>query len=232
MSSFHRLLVPFAAAVLIGGIGGAGIGAGPAEAHGFSSTVYADVAEEPDGRVRTTLELEYDLFVVSAADYRKDDGLFREGTAAFEAADTVAQAAALDGHATAAVGYVTERFTVAAGGEDCVPARAGGFGMGVREGVPYTRLILDWTCTGDGGHELRSTLFPASEDYVRDTTTRVTYALGGERGNATLTADEPALTVGGSSVLVVTMAVILLAGAVSIVVVGYRRRRSSVVRHQ
>ncbi|GLY01722.1 MULTISPECIES: hypothetical protein [Actinoplanes] len=222
----HRLLVPLVAAVLIG------IGAGPALAHGFTSTVYADVSGADDGHVRTELELEYDLFVVSAADYGKDDGLFQEGTAAFEAGDEQAQAAALDAHATAAVGYVTDRFTITAGGEACVPVPVGGFRMGTQENVPYTTLTLDWTCPVDGGHEVRSGLFPESEEYVRDTTTKVTYDLAGERGSAVLNAGTPVLTLGGTPVLVVTAAVIVLLIAVSTMVLLLRRRRASGVRHQ
>ncbi|SDS50740.1 HupE/UreJ family protein [Actinoplanes derwentensis] len=185
MSSLHRLLVPLAAAVLIG------IGAGPAAAHGFISTVYADVTAAGQGHVRTVLELEYDLFVVSAADSGGNDGLFQDGTAAFEAGDPQAQAAALDTHATTAVGYVTSRFTVAAGGRACVPVPVEGFRMGTRENVPYTTLVLDWTCQAASDYELRSVLFPASEEFVRDTKTIVTYAIGGRTGSAALDAGTP-----------------------------------------
>ncbi len=224
MSSLHRLLVPLAAAVLIG------IGASPAAAHGFSSTVYAGVTTDGGGTVRTTLELEYDLFVVSAADFRADDGLFREGTAAFEADDTVGQAAALDAHAAAAVGYVTERFTVAAGGEACVPARAGGFRMGTRENVPYTTLVLDWTCPGTTGHALRSALFPASEDYVRETRTLVTYDIDGRSGTATLDAAAPELSIGHSPAALWYLLIPPIPAALGWWL--WRRRRSSGVRNQ
>ncbi|MEU4688316.1 HupE/UreJ family protein [Actinoplanes sp. NPDC023714] len=165
----------------------------PALAHGFNSTVYADVrAGDDSGHVRTALELEYDLFVVSAADYRHDDGLFQEGNAAFEAGDADGQAAALNAHADAAVGYVTERFSVAAGGEACAPSATGPFTMGTREGVPYTTLVLDWRCAArDGEHEIRSGLFPDAETYVRDTKTIVTYEIDGRDGSAALDSGNP-----------------------------------------
>src|SRR5262245_47564192 len=71
----------------------------PASAHGFTSTVYVHATTSGENRIRTTLELEYDLFIVSAADYEKDDPLFRAGDAAFDAGDTAGQAAALNSHA-------------------------------------------------------------------------------------------------------------------------------------
>ncbi|BAL91728.1 hypothetical protein AMIS_65080 [Actinoplanes missouriensis 431] len=166
--------------------------ASPALAHGFSSTVYADVRAGDGGHVRTALELEYDLLVVSAADYRDDDQLFQEGNAAFEAGDTAAQGAALNAHTAAAVGYVTERFSVTAGGKACAPSAAGPFRMGTREGVPYATLDLDWACGEDTGeHEIRSGLFPDAETYVRDTKTIVTYEIDGRDGSAALDAGHP-----------------------------------------
>ncbi|WP_425880603.1 hypothetical protein [Micromonospora sp. DT41] len=64
------------------------LGVQAASAHGFSSTVYARIFAGDEGHVRTAVELEYDLLVVSAADAGDDDPLFRAGTAAFEAGDT------------------------------------------------------------------------------------------------------------------------------------------------
>ena len=79
------------------------LNAGPAFAHGFSSTVYANITAGDEGHIRTKLELEYDLLVVSAADYEDDDSLYQAGTAAFDAGDTDGQAAALNTHAESAV---------------------------------------------------------------------------------------------------------------------------------
>ncbi|WP_405087356.1 HupE/UreJ family protein [Microbispora sp. NBC_01389] len=161
----------------------------PALAHGFTSTVYVHLASPQTGHVRTELQLEYDLLVVSAADAGKDDPLFRAGTAAFEAGDTAEQAAALDAHAGSVVAYVTERFRVAAGGAACAPTRDGGFAIGQREGVPYARLVLDYRCPRSAeAHEVHSGLFPGSEGYVRDSKTIVTYDLDLKSGSTALDA--------------------------------------------
>ncbi|MYS18924.1 HupE / UreJ protein [Streptomyces sp. DvalAA-14] len=167
----------------------------PASAHGFSSVVYVHVTAGGDGRLRTTLQLEYDLFVVSTADAEHDDALFRAGTAAFDAGDTRGQAAALDAHAAAAVRYITERFTVTSNGKACAPVRAGGFTMGRQQGVPYAQLPLDWACAGrDGDQVLRSALFPDAETYVTGTKTIVTYRVDGRSGSAALDADHPSFS--------------------------------------
>ena len=173
------------------------LGAAPAFAHGFTSIVYVDVSAGEADHVKTELRLEYDLFVVSAADYEKDDPLFQAGTAAFDAGDTAAQAAALNGHADSAVAYVTERFAVTAGGAACTPTRAGDFTMGVQDGVPYANLLLDWACPkGVDAHDVHSTLFPDAEGYVKGTKTIVTYTLDGHTGSAALDANQPSFETG------------------------------------
>ncbi|MER7279790.1 HupE/UreJ family protein [Dactylosporangium sp. NPDC000244] len=163
----------------------------PAGAHGFSSTVYADVTAEA-GRIHTDLQLEYDLLVVSAADAERDDALFREGTAAFEAGDTTAMAAALNAHAERAGHYVTERFTI----RGCTAAPSGTFTMGEREGVPYATTRIDWTCPQAGGHLVEARLFPDGEGYVKDVKTIVTYALDGRHGSAALDSGHPTFDTG------------------------------------
>jgi hypothetical protein len=169
----------------------------PASAHGFSSTAYVHLTAGEEGHVRTELRLEYDLFVVSAADLEHDDPLFREGNAAFEDGDTAAQAAALNAHARSAVAYVTRRFSVTAGGAACTPSRVGDFTMGRQEGVPYAALLLDWACPGGGeDHEVRSGLFPDAERYVTGTKTIVTYDLDGRSGSAALDAAHPSFSTG------------------------------------
>ncbi|MFG2045455.1 HupE/UreJ family protein [Dactylosporangium sp. NPDC048998] len=169
---------------------------GNAFAHGFSSTVYVHVTAGEQGHVRTALELEYDLFLVSAADFEHDDPLFRAGNAAFEAEDTAGQAAALNSHADAAVRYVTSRFAVTAGGRACTPARVGDFTMGRREGVPYADLLLDWSCPGGDAHEVRTGLFPDTEGYVKGVKTIVTYDIDGRSGSAALDAGHPSFSTG------------------------------------
>ncbi|MEV4345780.1 hypothetical protein AB0J83_15015 [Actinoplanes sp. NPDC049596] len=200
------------------------LGAAPAYAHGFSSNVYTDVSSGGDGHVRTRLELEYDLLVVSAADMEKDDPLFRAGTAAFDDGDSDAQAAALNSHSATVMRYVTRRYTITAGGDDCRAAQQGGFTIGEREGVPYADVTLDWAC-GGGGPALRSTLFPDDEGYVKSTKTLVTYDVGGRTGSATLDAANPSLSTGRSwPVLPIVAGVVVLALAVAVVIVLRRRR--------
>ena len=167
----------------------------PAAAHGFSSVVYVHVSAGDEGRIRTELELEYDLFVVSTADFEHDDPLFETGNAAFEARDTKGQAAALNAHAESAVRYVTRRFSVAAGGRPCTPTQAGEFTIGRWQGVPYADLPLDWVCPGPGDdHQVRSGLFPDAEHYVTGTKTIATYDVDGRSGSAALDAAHPSFS--------------------------------------
>ncbi|MFI5753640.1 HupE/UreJ family protein [Streptomyces sp. NPDC051569] len=188
----RRSIIGITAAVI------AFLGAGqPALAHGFSSTVYAHVAADDKGHIRTTLELEYDLLVVSAADAAGDDPLFQAGTEAFEAGDTDAQAAALNAHKKSAVSYATERFSVASDGTACTPTQVGDFTMRQREGVPYSVLTLDWACSGVADDPtVRSELFPDAQGFVKDTKTIVTYEIDGRSGSAALDADHPSFSMG------------------------------------
>ncbi|WP_248959705.1 HupE/UreJ family protein [Sphaerisporangium perillae] len=167
----------------------------PAFAHGFSSTVYVDLTSPETGHVRSELGLEYDLLVVSAADYEKDDPLFQAGNGAFEAGDAAKQAAALDAHAASVVAYATQRFGVTAGGQACTPAQVGHFTIEQRDGVPYALLVLDYRCPESAeAHEVRSGLFPDSEGYVRDSKTVVTYDLDLKSGSAALDAKHPSFS--------------------------------------
>ncbi|MEU8295668.1 HupE/UreJ family protein [Micromonospora sp. NPDC048909] len=171
------------------------LSAGPAFAHGFSSTVYAKVTAGDEGHIRTALGLEYDLLVVSAADSEDDDPLFRTGTAAFEAGDAGGQAAALNTHAASAVRYVTERFGVTSGGRTCTPTQVGNFTIGEQEGVPYADLLLDWACAERSDeHAVRSELFSDAEGYVKGTKTIVTYEIDGRSGSAALDAGRPSFS--------------------------------------
>ena len=164
-------------------------------AHGFTSVVYVDATSPERDHVRTTLGLEYDLLVVSAADAQKDDPFFKAGTAAFEDGDPAEQAAALEAHADTVMAYVTKRFGVTVEGAACAPKRVGGFKMIQREGVPYTQLVLDHRCSEAGeSHDLRSQLFPGSEGFVRGTKTIVTYDLDLQTGSASLDAKHPSFS--------------------------------------
>lgn len=174
--------------------------AAAAQAHGFSSTVYADITAPADGTVRTHLELEYDLLVVSAAEKQHDQALFDDGTRLFETGE---EATAMNAHAATVTAYVTERFTVAAGGSACRPRQVGDIPVHQRDGVPYAQLTLEFTCAaasgGHGAHEIASALFPDAEDYVKDTKTIVTYDLDGRSGSAALDAQHPSFSTGQSA---------------------------------
>ena len=166
---------------------------GPAAAHGFSSVAYANVAASDDGAVRTTLDLEYDLLIVSAAENGDDDELFQQGMDLFETGD---EEIALNAHADTVVDYATERFTVTADGEECVASPVGDITVHIRDDVPYATIVLDHRCPplADGetvAHELSSALFPDSEGYVTDTKTIVDYDIDEQAGSAALDAQNP-----------------------------------------
>ncbi len=159
----------------------------PATAHGFSTTVYVDATQPAANTVRTVLELEYDLLVVSAADAEAAPDLFDEGMAAWQTGD---EPQALDAHADPVLRYVEDRFDVTAGGEVCTPRQVGGFALTQREGVPYAQLTLDHACARPAGsHTIRSELFGDDEGYVTGAVTIVEYDVDGRSGSAALTAD-------------------------------------------
>ncbi|MFC6161948.1 HupE/UreJ family protein [Kribbella jiaozuonensis] len=166
----------------------------PAQAHGFSSTVYVDLSAPATGHVRAQLGLEYDLLVVSAADYEKDDPLFKAGTAAFDAGDATKQAQALAAHDASVLKYVTQRFDIKADGQACTPTQQGDFTIQQREGVPYAFLVLDYGCPKADAHEVRSGLFPDSETYVKGTKTIVTYDLDLQKGSSALDSAHPSFS--------------------------------------
>lgn len=183
----HRALIfAFAVGVLL-------FTASSAFAHGFTSVVYVDATAGERDHVHAELGLEYDLLVVSAADFEHDDALFDAGTAAFESGDAAQQAAALEQHAATVVKYVTNRFAVTGDGARCTPRKAGGITISRRDGVPYASLALDYACpAGAEAHTITSKLFPGSEDYVRSTNTIVTYEdLDVQSGTASLDAEHP-----------------------------------------
>lgn len=191
----HRRLLSVLAAAAVAAVA---LGPGQAVAHGFSSTVYADVTEPEPGGVRTELDLEYDLLVVSAAEREQDPDLFEDGMDLFETGD---EARALQAHGDTVLAYVTERFSVTAGGELCSPAQHGDVVVHERDGVPYARLVLDHECPEpeegtEPEHEVLADLFGADEGYVRGTTTIVTYDLDGRTGSAALDASQQSFSTG------------------------------------
>jgi hypothetical protein len=161
-----------------------------ADAHGFSSVVYADVTAPAMGEVRVDLGLEYDLLLYSVADAEKDDPLVREGQPAWETGDLRAQALAINAHAASVLAYVEDRFGVAAGGTACTVTPHGDFTVELRD-VPYAHVALDYRCPdGARSHEISSRLFPDDEGYVTGTKTIVTYDLDFVDGSAALDSSQ------------------------------------------
>ncbi|MGW4931263.1 HupE/UreJ family protein [Agromyces sp. NPDC004153] len=164
------------------------LSASPADAHGFSTVVYANASSTGNDAVRTELELEYDLLVVSVADYEDAPQVFEDGMDVFQTGD---EKSALDAHADEIVDYVTDRFEVSAAGQPCVPTRVGDLDVVERQGVPYAVLTLDHACEPAAAHEFRSALFPDEEAYVQGTVAILEYDLDGRTGNATLDRESP-----------------------------------------
>ncbi|MDH2416877.1 HupE/UreJ family protein [Nocardioides sp. CER19] len=157
-----------------------------ADAHGFSSVVYADVTAPAMGHVRVDLGLEYDLLLYSVADAERDDPLVKEGQPAWDAADLAGQAKAINDHADSVLSYVEKRFGVSSDGAACTPTPDGDFTVELRD-VPYAHVVLDYRCSDAArAHEIHSTLFPDDEGYVTGTKTIATYDLDFVDGSAAL----------------------------------------------
>ncbi|MBN9178588.1 MAG: HupE/UreJ family protein [Microbacterium sp.] len=166
--------------------------ASTADAHGFSSVAFADLSRDDEGRTVATLQLEYDLLVVSAADTQRDDAFYRDGTAAFDARDDAAMAAAVDDYRDTVVRYLDERFTIRTnGGDVCDQGAPAPAAMTVQEGVPYVVLSRRVDCPPGEAHVVRSTLFPDEEGYVTGTKTILTYDIDLHTGSAALDAATP-----------------------------------------
>lgn len=192
-------LLAGAAALGVGVLSLSGPGTTPASAHGISSVVYAEIAEgSTAGHLDVELQLEYDLFVVSAADAKRVDPLFQDGTEAWEYGTTEEQAAVLDAYADTALSYVSERFSVSSGGAPCELSPVGGYGITEQQGVPYAILTLDAACAEGGALTVTSSLFPDEEQYVIGTETILSYDLDGGSGSAVIDASHPEFSIGQS----------------------------------
>ncbi|WP_051265466.1 HupE/UreJ family protein [Nakamurella lactea] len=192
---FAAFSVLFCAAVsVLSGLAGAT----PALAHGFSTAVYVDITDgSQPGHVRTQLDVEYDLYLVSVAQAEKDDPLYRAGMPAWENSDLPGQQLALNTHRTNALKYLTDRFVLSAGSTACTPAQVGDFVVHLRD-VPYATVVLDWSCPEqehDPKHGVTSSLFADDEGFVKGAETIVTYHLDGRSGSAVLDRNNPTLSI-------------------------------------
>ncbi|KRC62514.1 aromatic ring-opening dioxygenase LigA [Agromyces sp. Root81] len=186
LAGIRRALIPVAALMLtvVAVVAPATSGA----AHGFSTVVYVDASASGIDGVRTEIGLEYDLLVATVAKSEDAPQFFEDGMEAFRSGD---EASALNAHADAIVGYVSDRFDVSADGRVCEPERVGALDVIERQGVPYALLTLDFACAAATSHEFRSTLFPDEEGFVRAAVTIVEYDLDGRTSTATLNREAP-----------------------------------------
>jgi hypothetical protein len=161
-----------------------------ADAHGFTSVVYADATAPEMGHVRVDLGLEYDLLLYSVADTQDDDPLVKAGQPAWDDADFDGMTTAMNDHADSVLAYVDEHFGVSVDGTACTPSQDGDFTVEMRD-VPYLHVVLDYRCPDNAtAHEIHSTLFPDEEGYVTGTKTIVTYDLDFVDGSAALDSSQ------------------------------------------
>lgn len=173
----------------------------PAAAHGFTSVVYADVTSARENHVGVKLGLEYDLLLVSVASSEDDDPFYQEGQPAWDAGDYPGMMKAAQDHSASIAKYLAQRFTVktAAGGV-CTPTMDPGVTAAPNESldVAYATVMLDYACPPMGaaehGHVIRSTLFPDSEGFVKQTKTVITYEVDGRSGSATVDDVNPSFS--------------------------------------
>ena len=173
----------------------------PADAHGFSSVVYAKLTAPRPEHVQVQLALEYDLLLVSVASAEHDDGFFQVGQPAWDRGDYPAMSKALQDHRAALTSYVAKRLTVTDGtGAACTPTLEPDVSVRLNESqdVPYANMRFDFDCPAAGetehGHVIRSTLFPDSESYVKQTKTILTYTVDGTSGSAALDSSHPSFS--------------------------------------
>ena len=177
--------------------------AAPANAHGFTTVVYADASAPSADVVEIKLGLEYDLLLVSVADTQKDDPFYREGQPAWDDGDFATMATALTDHRASVQQYIAQRLTVAYGGADCTATLGEHVSVALNkeQDVPYASVTVDYACPSDAdadvlhaGHVISSTLFGDDEGYVKGAKTIVTYDLDGHAGSAALDSDHPSFS--------------------------------------
>lgn len=172
----------------------------PASAHGFTSTVYAELTERSDGVLSTELEMEYVLLVRSVAKAEADPGLESEAKAAFQASG--ADVGLIEEHREAVLSYLGDRFRVSVDGRACAPSMADELRTTERDGVPHIVVTLDHACpqvSDEVAYEVSSELFPEPEGLVGSTETILEYSLPEASGNTVLTAEDPSFSTDESS---------------------------------
>lgn len=172
----------------------------PASAHGFTSTVRAELTQSAEGVVTTELELEYVLLVRSVARSEGDAELESQAKAVFQASG--ADLGLIEEHRDSVLAYLGDRFGIAVDGRSCTPSVGDELRATERNGVPHVVVTLEHACpkvASDVAYEISSELFPESEGFVGSTETIVEYSLPQASGNTVLTAEDPSFSTDESS---------------------------------
>ncbi|NYI75411.1 HupE/UreJ family protein [Nocardioides panzhihuensis] len=167
----------------------------PASAHGFTSTVYAELTQPTDGVLSTELEMEYVLLVRSVAKAEGDPELESQAKAAFPTSG--ADIGLIGEHRDAVLGYLGDRFRISVDGQACTPTVGDELRATERDGVPHIVVTLDHACpqvSSDAVYEIASELFPESEGFVGSTETILDYSLPEAAGNTVLTVEDPSFS--------------------------------------
>lgn len=166
-----------------------------ASAHGISSVAYATVTEgAEEGDVRVELGLEYDLMLVSVADTQGVEKMFYDVQPLWEDRDYDGMLAAVTTFADPITAYVAGHLTVTRGGVECTPTMADVARMDDRQEVPYAFIPFDFHCDGESHLDevtITSTLFPDSEEYVKNTKVIMEFDVAGASGSAVIDAADP-----------------------------------------
>lgn len=163
-----------------------------ASAHGFTSTVRAELTQPADGVLRTELELEYVLLVRSVAKAEGDPGLESRAKAAFQTAGV--DLGLIGEHRDAVLGYLGDRFRISADAQACTPSLGDELRATERDGVPHVVVMLDHACPqvpSGTAYKITSELFPESEGFVGSTETILDYSLPEATGSTVLTVEDP-----------------------------------------
>jgi hypothetical protein len=141
------------------------------------------------------------LLLVSVASSENDDPFYREGQPAWDAGDYPGMMKAAQDHSASVAKYLAQRFTMKTGaGGVCTPRMDPGVTVASNESqdVPYATVRLDYACPEMGatehGHVIRSTLFPDSEGFVKQTKTVITYEVDGKSGSAAVDDVHPSFS--------------------------------------
>jgi hypothetical protein len=172
----------------------------PASAHGFTSTVYAELTQPTDGALSTELEMEYVLLVRSVAKAEGDPELESQAKSAFQASG--ADVGLIGEHQDTVLGYLEDRFRISVGDQACTPTMSDELRATERDGVPHIVVTLDHACpqgSSDVAYEVSSELFPESEGFVGSTETILDYSLPNASGNTVLTVEDPSFSTDESS---------------------------------